>query len=116
MKAGRGSGTRVARSIGLLMLALGLMGTPAHAATPVRILVGFPPGGGSDILARKMAERLQPRLGQPVVVENRPGAGAAIAAMVVLWPITPRGALRDISRSSKGAGACPVAIACACTE
>ena len=47
---------------------------------PVRILVGFPAGGGADGLARGLAAGLAAPLGQPVVVENRPGAGQVIAA------------------------------------
>jgi tripartite-type tricarboxylate transporter receptor subunit TctC len=56
----------------------------AYPARPIRLIVGFPAGGGSDIIARKLAERLGPRMGQAVVVENRPGAGAAIAAQTVV--------------------------------
>ncbi len=57
---------------------------PAHAADPypskpIRILVGFAPGGGNDILARYVAQRLQDNLKQGVVVENRPGASGALA-------------------------------------
>jgi len=49
---------------------------------PVRILVGFPPGQGSDVVARILAEGLQKTFGVPFVIENRPGAGGLIAAGV----------------------------------
>ncbi len=49
----------------------------------IKILVGFPPGGLSDNLARMVAERLRERLGQSVIVENRPGVGGRLAAQAV---------------------------------
>ncbi|RZT31863.1 tripartite tricarboxylate transporter substrate binding protein [Cupriavidus agavae] len=61
--------------------------TPAHAAVaggkPIRILVGAPAGGTTDTLARTVAQEMSQTLGQPVVVENRPGAGGNIAADLV---------------------------------
>lgn len=51
---------------------------------PVRIIVGFPAGGTSNILGRIAARALQEELGQSFVVENRPGAGSNIAAQAVL--------------------------------
>ena len=55
----------------------------ADAHKPLRVLVGFPPGGGTDAIARLLAERLKDLLGVPVVVDNRPGAGGQIAAQTL---------------------------------
>ncbi len=52
-------------------------------AKPVRILVGFPAGGGTDAIARTLADRLKDELGRPVIVENKPGAGGQLAAQAL---------------------------------
>jgi tripartite-type tricarboxylate transporter receptor subunit TctC len=49
-----------------------------YPAKPIRFIAPFPPGGGVDIVARAMGEKLAPRLGQSIVVENKPGAGMTI--------------------------------------
>jgi tripartite-type tricarboxylate transporter receptor subunit TctC len=56
----------------------------AYPERPVRVLVGFPAGGGADILTRIITDWLQTRLGQPFIVENRPGAGTNLATEAVV--------------------------------
>ncbi len=70
-------------------LSLGLAGTAALAQTdgyptkPITLVVPFPPGGSTDLLARKIGETISGPLGQPVVVENRGGAGGTVGANYV---------------------------------
>ena len=79
--------TKIARRSALA--ALGLAAAPAWAQSgeypnrPLRMVIPFPPGGGSDILGRLLAQRLSDQLGQPVVPENRSGAGGNIGTDVV---------------------------------
>ena len=56
---------------------------PAYPSRPVRVIVGFPPGSGTDMIARFTGNKLTERLGQQVVVDNRPGANGIIAAELV---------------------------------
>ena len=76
-----------------LRLAAGTAAMPAlsslataqtYPARPVRVIVGFAPGGAYDIAARLMGQSVSDRLGQPFIVENRPGAGGTIATEAVV--------------------------------
>ena len=67
--------------LGLMSIEVGAQPLDAYPSKPLRFILPFPPGGGTDILGRLIAERLASALGQPVVIENRGGAGGNMAAM-----------------------------------
>ena len=69
------------------MMVLCVLFTPAHAqwnpTRPIKIIVPYPPGGASDVAARTISDGVSKRLGQPVLVENRPGAGGIVGTEAV---------------------------------
>lgn len=71
------------RSFVVLALALSCGLAAAQNAKPIKLMVGFPPGGGTDAVARILAEKLKDELGTTVVVENKPGAGGQLAAQAL---------------------------------
>jgi tripartite-type tricarboxylate transporter receptor subunit TctC len=73
-----GSMTRSFLVAAVLCLAGFSAAAQQYPSKPIKFVAGYPPGGGMDNVSRALAEKLSPRLGQQVVVENRPGAGGAI--------------------------------------
>lgn len=71
------------RALPLTALTAPSLAQPRWPDRPVRVIVGFPPGGSLDVLSRLMGEQLAQRTGQPVVIENRPGAAGNIGADAV---------------------------------
>ena len=67
----------------LLLFFAGQVVAQPYPARSIRLVVGFAPGGAADLVARTLQEPLQRSLGQPIVVDNRPGAGSSIAAEYV---------------------------------
>jgi tripartite-type tricarboxylate transporter receptor subunit TctC len=68
----------------LLVALLGLsLGAHAQSDQPIKILIGFPPGGSTDTVARVLAEKMSLVLKQPIIIENKPGAGGRIAAQAL---------------------------------
>src|SRR5215467_3068040 len=69
----------VPRALAVALCAVALVAA-AQVDRPVKVLVGFAAGGSADVAARLIAERMQAELKQPVMVDNKPGAGGRIAA------------------------------------
>ncbi len=67
----------------LAAAALGVSGVAWSQTGPIKVLVGFPPGGGTDVIARVLADKLKDQLGVPVIVENKAGAGGQLAAQAL---------------------------------
>jgi tripartite-type tricarboxylate transporter receptor subunit TctC len=84
MKLPRRQFLRLAGAAAALPVASRRAGAQSYPARPLRWVVGFPPGGGADIVSRIMAPWLSERLGQPVVIENKPGASSNISIQAVV--------------------------------
>lgn len=84
MNAHRRGFTRAALVAGAAWAAAGSVRAQSWPSRPVRLIVPFATGGGSDFIGRFMAQRLGQALGQPVVVENRPGAGSTLGIEMVV--------------------------------
>jgi tripartite-type tricarboxylate transporter receptor subunit TctC len=83
-------GGAVKRNYSILLLAVlgcsmpaGALQAQSYPVKPIRMVVGFPPGGGTDVVARILAPKLSENLGQAVVIDNRPGATGTVAAAMV---------------------------------
>src|SRR5262245_25055193 len=70
-------------SLALLLCTMAAAQAPNYPTRPVTLVVAFPPGGASDVLSRILARKLEQLLGQPFVIDNRPGAGGNVAADAV---------------------------------
>jgi tripartite-type tricarboxylate transporter receptor subunit TctC len=84
MRPGRRRFLNLAGAAAAACVALRPASAQAYPARPLRWIVGFAPGGSTDILARVVGQWLSERLGQPIVIENRPGAGSNVATEMVV--------------------------------
>jgi tripartite-type tricarboxylate transporter receptor subunit TctC len=84
MKLSRWKFLHLAASVAALCALSQIAKAQTYPVRPVHIVVGFSAGGGADISARLLVQWLSDRLGQPFVIENRPGAGSNIAAETVV--------------------------------
>ena len=80
MKIAKASRVCIAAALLVPMTLAWAQGPAAYPTKPIRLIVGFPPGGGADAVARIVAERMSRDLGQSIIIDNKPGAGTTIAA------------------------------------
>src|ERR687887_1717837 len=64
----------------VLLCAAALARAQPYPSKPIHLIVPFPPGGGNDTVARALAQQVGPDLGQPLVIDNKPGAGGSVGA------------------------------------
>src|SRR5690242_9846643 len=72
------------RLIAVLLCAVAANAFAAWPEKPIKVLIGYAPGGSTDVVARLLAPRLGEKLGQPIVIENKPGGAGDLAAEVML--------------------------------
>src|SRR4051794_40542910 len=75
---------RLVLGASMLPLAGAVRAQPAYPSRPIRLVVGYPPGGAVDIVARTVGQAMSAALGQQVIVDNKPGAGTNIAVKAVI--------------------------------
>ena len=95
-----GWGRRAALAAGAGLLARPALGQARFPDRPIRIIVPFPPGGTTDIQMRALGEAAARRLGQPVVIENRPGAGGTLGATYLAQGTRPDGYVLSVMPNS----------------
>src|SRR5450756_333375 len=77
------SALRYAAWVVIGSLLAGMSFAQTYPSRPIRLIVGFPPGGGNDVVARLVGAKMQESWGQPVVVDNKPGGNSIIATEFV---------------------------------
>src|ERR1700712_3656239 len=75
---------QLAAGAAVLPAVSGIARAETYPARPIRLIIGYTPGGSADLTARLMGQWLSERLGQPFVIENRPGGGTNIATEAVV--------------------------------
>src|SRR6195952_3681712 len=75
---------QLAAGAAVLPAVSGIARAETYPARPIRLIIGYTPGGSADLTARLMGQWLSERLGQPFVIENRPGGGTNIATEAVI--------------------------------